>query len=91
MSSDTTPPISLGEQTKVRMPLLMLVGLLAAVASATVAITTIRAGTESHTLQLAVHDERLNKLEAAQADLALVKNDVNWIRRTLEQRDRRTP
>ena len=86
---ETQPPFSIGDQTKVRMPLLMLLGLLGVVASATIAWSTLRATGEDHTAQLVAHDARITKLEANQADIAVMRNDVMWIRKTLEARDRR--
>ncbi|HSV73445.1 MAG TPA: hypothetical protein VLH79_06775 [Chthonomonadales bacterium] len=83
---ETLPPITVGEQTKVRLPLAMLLALLGFVAAGAVVISTDRASVADHTTQLADQAARLRKLEDAQGDIRVMKNDVEWIRKTLEQR-----
>jgi hypothetical protein len=92
MSSDrTSPPITLADQTKIRLPLVMLLSLLALVATAAVVWSGDHNAVADHASQLATHDSRIRKLEEEQTDIAVMKNDVRWIRSTLEQQqhDRR--
>lgn len=95
MSTDrTSAPFNLGDQTKVRLPLVMLLTLLAFVASAAVVWSGDHSALADHATTLSTHDQRIRKLEENQADIAVMRNDVLWIRRTLElqqQRDRREP
>ena len=86
MKNDET--LSLGERTAVRLPLLMLIGLLASIAGATLAWATLRGDVGDHTKTLTTHEERIKRLEESQADLAVIRNDVQWIRRTIEQQPR---
>ena len=82
-------PFNLSDTTKVRLPLVMLLGLVGFVASATLAWSSLRSIADGNSNRLTAHDIRLDRLEANQADIAVMRNDVLWIRKTLEQRDRR--
>lgn len=85
----TSPPFNLGEQTKVRLPLLMLLGLLAVVASAAVVWSGDHNAVAEHAATLSDHESRLKQVESSRTDIEVVKNDVQWIRRTIEQQQRR--
>lgn len=81
MSSESSPAISLSERTRVRMPLLMMLAVVGAVAGAAVTVSSDRG-------RLDEIDRRLRTAEEVLRELRDVKRDVEWIRRILEQ-DRR--
>ncbi len=85
MSNETTPSISLSERTKVRLPLVMLVAIVGAVAAAAIDRSNILTSVEAQRAKLVEQDERLRRLELAQAEIAVMRNDVLWIRRALER------
>jgi len=85
MSNETTPSISLSERTKVRLPLVMLVAIVGAVAAAAIDRSNILTSVEAQRAKIAEQDERLRRLEVAQAEIAVMRNDVLWIRRALER------
>ena len=85
--------VSVSESTKIRLPLLLLFSLLAVTATATGAWYSQRSDTAEHARKIHEHEQviqknsaRLDKLEDAQAEIAVIKNDVQWIRRELERR-----
>lgn len=82
--NDTTPPISLSEQTKVRMPFLMLIGLLGVAATASIAWTNLRGAAVVNAEEISNHEARLTKLEASATEISVMRNDIMWIRRTME-------
>lgn len=79
----STPTIALSERTAVRLPLALLLAGVAAVASATFVYATQRGEVDDHTKTLANHSTRIERLEQSQADLAVIRNDVRWIREQL--------
>lgn len=56
----------------------MLCGLLALTATAAIAFNKVETKTEDH-------EERLKRVEAKTEDIAVMKNDLQWIRRTMEE------
>ena len=60
----------------------------AAWASARNDITTTARDVEAQGTEMRAHDARIRKLEEGQADIRVMKNDVDWIRRTLERQER---
>lgn len=79
--------VSVSEQTRVRLPLLMLLSIVVTTALATVAwsaiksdIAVISRATDDQELRMKDHELRLKELEKAQADIAVIKNDVRWLR-----------
>lgn len=81
-----TPPISINERTNVRLPLALIFAGVAAVAGATLAYAMQRNTVEAHTIALSSHENRIERLEQSQADLAVIRNDVRWIREQLARR-----
>lgn len=81
MSGESTPPVSLSERTRVRMPLLMLIAVIGSVAGAAVSISSDRG-------RLDDMDRRLRVIEDAVREFRDVRRDVEWIRRILEQERR---
>ena len=86
----TEPTLSLNERTAVRLPLIVLLSILAATATAVIAWARLGDVDSVNARAIEVHERRINKLEEGQADLAVIRNDVQWIRRSLEQQ-KRTP
>lgn len=94
MSSDrTTLPFNLSEQTRVRLPLVLLLALLGVVASAAIVWNGDHRTVADQAMVLVAHDQRLRRLEESQTSIAVMQRDVDWIRKAIE-RDRnstRTP
>lgn len=49
-------------------------------------VATARSDISVHELQIRLVETRLRALEAAQIEIAVMKNDVQWIRRSMEER-----
>ncbi len=81
MSKETTPPISISENTRVRLPLLMLLAIVGSAAGGAVIANTGRE-------KLAEHDRRIMRMEEALADMRDVKRDVEWLRKIFEAKPR---
>ena len=92
-SSDTSPPISISDRTVVRLPLLVLVSLLGFAGSIALGYGNLKTDIESSAQERAhlaqrqeEQAERIKALERTIADVPLIKNDVQWIRETMENR-----
>lgn len=84
MSSNST--VNVSEQMKVRMPLLVLLSIIGATAAATVAWSAIKTDLAEAARSSSDHETRIKELERAQADIAVIKNDVRWLRLRAEGR-----
>lgn len=82
VETDTSRPLAISENKRVTLPFIMLCGLLAITASAAIAYNRIETKTEDH-------EERLKRVETKTEDIAVMKNDLQWIRRAMEE-DRQT-
>lgn len=82
------PQFNFSDDTRVRLPLVMLVSLLALVAGSAIVWSGDHAAVAEHRTKLDDHAARLRTLEESQTDFAVMKNDVKWIRATLEQQSR---
>lgn len=98
MSQENNTTFNIGEQTRIRLPLVMLLGLISVVAAGAVIFASLRGADSSaveqlagHSRLLAEHNDRLRKLEEGQAAIAVIQNDVGWIRRELEKPQRKQP
>lgn len=96
--SNSNTTFNIGDQTRIRLPLMMLIGLVCVVASGAAIFASLRAADSSaieqlvvHSRVLAEHNDRLRKLEEGQAAIAVIQNDVGWIRRELEKPQRKQP
>lgn len=81
MSEDSTPPFRVNNETNIRMPLYLLMALLAMCGGAVFTWANISgqvADIPAMKLQLAAHD-------AALADIKVMKNDIRWIVRALSE------
>lgn len=85
------PQFNFSDETRIRLPLVMLLSLLAVVAASAVVWSGDHSAVAEHKLKLEDHAARLRALEESQTDFAVMKNDVKWIRSTLEQQARRQP
>lgn len=85
----SSPPIELSEQQRVRIPLAMLIALLGTCAAGAFAWASITNAVTVMQRELAAHDERIKKLEDNQQEIAAVRTNVDWIKRTMEQPSRR--
>ena len=72
-------------ESRVRLPLALLFALVASAASAAFAVAMHRGEVADHSRTLANHELRLERVEASQADLAVIRNDVRWIREQLQR------
>jgi hypothetical protein len=66
--------------------MLMLLSLLGAVIVSTFAVAMHRSDVQANTRALIDHTTRIERLEASQADIAVIRNDVKWIRQILEDK-----
>lgn len=85
-------------QAKVSTTFSVIVSIVSASVIATVAWMNLRADVNAgertnvvQSRQLEGLETRTRTLEEAQADIRVMKNDVDWIRRALEQQQRRSP
>ena len=83
---NTELPFKLHERRAVSIPLAVLIGLLGAVASAAMVWNGDRTALAANTAQLSEHSQRLRKLEEITTQIEIMKNDVEWIRRIMEER-----
>lgn len=88
MSNPNQTPYTIAPESRVRLPIALLFALVASAASAAFAVAMHRSEVADHTRTLANHEQRLERVEASQADLAVIRNDVRWIREQLAQRNR---
>lgn len=93
-STETTAPF-IDKAARVRTTLGALGALVAITAAGVAAWVWAMADIRAHETRIKGHDthlgaidHRVRTLEAAQTDIAVMKNDVQWIRRTLEQQRR---
>ncbi len=94
-STETAAPF-LDKTSRVRTTLGTLLALVAITASGVAAWAWAMADIRAHDTRIKTHDaqlgsvdSRVRTLEAAQTDIAVMKNDVQWIRRALEQQQGR--
>jgi len=90
--NDTRSPL-IDSASRWRISLGALVALVITAAAGAAAWTWVRADVAATKSDVATHetaikavDARLRVLEAAQTDIAVMRNDVQWIRRELERR-----
>lgn len=86
MSESKSPTLQVDEKTKVRLPLLILLALLGTVATAAGAWSMHSSKIGTLQDSAAQHEKRILKIEEQVQDIAVIKNDVQWIRRELERR-----
>jgi len=82
MTQHQTPkntPFEIERSSKLVAPLSLILTFTAAVAIA-------YAAWDSQKVTVANHEDRIKKLEQSQVDIAVIKNNVDWIRRSLEGR-----
>jgi hypothetical protein len=101
MTTDTgtTPAIDVRPEGKVRTTLGTAGKIIALVVTLTGAgvaawvwamadIRTLNSDRDAHAQSIRTIDSRVRALEAAQTDIAVMKNDVQWIRQTIERQER---
>jgi hypothetical protein len=79
-----TKIFELNERTKAVMPLATLLCFLTATATAAITYESMRSADQSNTAAIQELQARMIKLEKTQEDIAVLKNDVQWLRRYLE-------
>lgn len=82
--SYSNPPIHIREKTVVSVPLFILIAGIGPIFMSAVVWTSLRGDVSTNTDKVSNHEERIKKLEESQRDLAVIKNDVMWIRQSLE-------
>lgn len=94
MSTETSMPFFAPDR-KVRTTFAVIISLVAVTATAALVWQGVVSTQGDHTRQLAGHDAtlsgldfRVRKLEDGAADIAVIKNNVEWIRRELEKQRR---
>jgi hypothetical protein len=83
--TETRPSWKITETTNVRIPLALLLTLLSVVGYAAVKWSGDHNAVADHTIQISEHEGRIKGLEASKAEIAVMQNDVRWIRATIEQ------
>ena len=81
MTSEAT--ISINERTNIRLPIAIIIAGVATVASGTFAYAFQRMSVDAHDQAIRAHAVRIERLEESSADLAVIRNDVRWIREQL--------
>lgn len=89
-----TKPFDISEKSRVVMPLVAILAALSLTATAAATWSGLRgevrdtaADVQRTREDLRLVGDRVKKLEDAQSDIAVLKNDVVWIRRYLERTD----
>lgn len=93
MPPETTPGFSVKQNGTIKLPLTYLVGLISLTISSTAMWMTLLARcahleealTEERRVN-AAQDHRFENLEASQADLPVIRNDMKWLLRKEEAR-----
>lgn len=85
MNSESTPTIKISERTIVSTPLVLLLGGLGPIIGFVVLWTTLRGDVSSHSSRLDEHEKRIQRIEERLTDIAVIKNDVAWMRSIMEQ------
>lgn len=86
--SHPSKSLELNEQQKVRIPLPMLVTILAACAAGAFAWASLTNAVTAMQHEIAGHEARIRQLEENQQDLVVIRTNVDWIKKTLEQSHR---
>lgn len=89
--SDSTPPIKLSNATIVRMPLALLVGLIGACLGASVAAAMAWSNMSVQVAEIPGIKLRLDAHDAALSRMAVMANDIEWMRHYLEVPPRPKP
>jgi len=77
--------IEIRKSTPVVMPLIMLVSIVGVCASVGFAYANLNRDVVAAEHQIQADEQRLNVLEKNQADIAVMRNDVEWLRRNAER------
>lgn len=87
--ADSTPPLSISNNTNVRMPLALFVGLVGVCLAGAVAWANM----SGQVAEIPAIKTRLDAHDAALSQLKVMANDIEWMRKYLEveQRRRGTP
>lgn len=89
MLSDVEKPIT--KDTSVKTDFATLAILISACVAGALAVFSLKADTSTNSSAIANHEVRIKDVETKQADIAVMKNDVEWIRKTLERIDKKNP
>lgn len=89
MSQDR--PIRVDGKRLVSLPTAVLITLLGTTATAAIAWNTFKKDLDSTAATVAEHSKRIEAVETKAEDLREMKNDIGWIKKTMEQdrQDRR--
>lgn len=79
-------PIVIRKSTQVAAPLVLWISLVVLCTSAGIAYSNLNRDVEAAQRDLKSDEDRLNVLEKNQADIAVMRNDVEWLRRNAEHR-----
>lgn len=80
--------IPINEKTRITTPVILLIALAGGIISATLAWADLRDIDRKHTGDITNHADRIKRLEDNQAKIDVMQNDIDWIRRNLETRER---
>lgn len=79
--SDSTPPLRLSNETNVRMPLYLLLGLLVVCCGGALAWANV----SGQVSEIPAMKSRLDAHDAALADVRVMANDIKWIRKIMSE------
>lgn len=80
----STPPLRLSNETNVRMPLYLLLGLLIVCSGGAIAWANV----SGQVSEIPVIKQRLDAHEVALQQMGVMANDLTWIKRYLEREQR---
>jgi hypothetical protein len=85
-SSDSTPPIKISRSTWVSAPAYAIVAFSTLLIASALAVSSLQNADALHDTQIKTLDSRATQIERTVAQIEVMRNDISWIRRSIEVR-----
>lgn len=85
-SSDSTPPIKISRSTWVAAPAYAIIAFSTLLIASALAVGNLQNADALHDNQIKSLDSRTAELERSFAQIEVMRNDISWIRRSIEMR-----
>ena len=90
-SSDSTPPIKLSRSTWVSAPAYAILAFSTLLIASALAVNNLQNTDTTHDTQIKDLSIRTTQLERSLAQIEVMRNDISWIRRSIEVRSNSMP
>ena len=90
-SSDSTPPIKISRSTWISAPAYAIIAFSTLLIASALAVNNLQNTDSLHDGQIKNLDSRITEMEKNVAAIEVMKNDIAWIRRSLETRSNSMP